>query len=74
MITLANDYLEMDDFGCVIESIKVDEDGTFEIVAKSCVAEGGIKSAPSIYGYERDGDVVALSFHGPIIPAYRCSG
>tara|TARA_R110002020_G_scaffold37830_25_gene114143 strand:- start:9180 stop:9401 length:222 start_codon:yes stop_codon:yes gene_type:complete len=72
LVSISDTFFAMDDFGCEVSKIKTRPDGTFEIVTRECVAEGGIKSHPVIYGYAVNGTVRALSFYGPQIPVYRC--
>jgi hypothetical protein len=71
-VSISDSVFVMDDFGCEVSDIKSRPDGTFEIVTRECIAEGGTKSNPVIYGYARGGKVIALSFDGPQIPLFPC--
>jgi len=72
LVSISDTLFAMDDFGCEVSEVKSRPDGTFEIVTRECVAEGGTKSHPVIYGFARGGKVIALSFDGPQIPLFPC--
>lgn len=71
-VTLSETRLVVADLVCEVADIDVDENGTFEMSLSECLQDGSPTPGNAVFGYQRDGDAVALSFWGPIIPVHRC--
>lgn len=73
-VTLSENRLVVADLVCEVADIDIDTDknGTFEMSLSECLQDGSPTPGNAVFGYQRDGDAVALSFWGPIIPIHRC--
>jgi len=73
-VRLSQTRLVIADLVCEVAEIDSTETGTFEFSLSECVQDGEPTRGNALFGYAIDGDAVALSFWGPIIPVFRCEG
>lgn len=73
-VTLQESRLVIADLVCEVAEIDSADNGTFEFSLSACMQDGEPTRGNAVFGYAIDGDAVALSFWGPIIPVHRCEG
>lgn len=73
-VRLQDDRFVVADLVCEVAEIDSADNGTFELSLSACVQDGEPTRGNAVFGYAIDGDAVALSFWGPIIPVHRCEG
>jgi hypothetical protein len=71
-VRLQPDRFVVADLVCAVEDIDSEANGTFELSLSGCTQGGTPSKGNSVFGYQIDGNAVALSFWGPIIPVFRC--
>ena len=71
-VRLQSDRFVAADIVCAVADVDSEPNGTFELSLMDCTQGGAPTKGNSVFGYQRGGDAVALSFWGPIIPIFRC--